>query len=340
MYDGRASRNAGQQSSQSGRGKSRNQSSSGSDSEVEDCQFDFEEQSEQALRVPQASHLNNEHDQANKYMNKATQSSAVSPKPSPNRLAQREPQATKPVRTVEVMDAERSASLSEVIESKFKNLTILTSLTNRNGSLKADSKEEVDKSEQSRKALGVEILQEKAAADAGDDEGPKASLLSASSPSFSASATPTQKDEQGSEVLPTSPQGRSFRPLSLFRGWARGLTENLQDKIQKAQEKQYKPIDYSKVWEQVFESVNFIEIEADVDEITSQVQQQMRKTSINGSISGSMISIYGDKRGSEMEYPTPQGHPRREPKAPDLNSDQPFDLADFPPSTIFANDQT
>lgn len=52
VYDGRASKHVGQQSSQRGPAKSRNDSSYGSDSEVDDCQFDFEEQSAQDLRVP------------------------------------------------------------------------------------------------------------------------------------------------------------------------------------------------------------------------------------------------------------------------------------------------
>lgn len=60
----------------------------------------------------------------------------------------------------------------------------------------------------------------------------------------------------------TSPQ-RTFKPFTFFKGL-------FQEKIHKKSLKQpAKPIDYAQVWEQVFESVDFIEIEEDVAEITA-----------------------------------------------------------------------
>ena len=182
VYDGRASKKAGQQSSQRGPGKSRNDSSYGSDSEVDDCQFDFEEQSVQDLRVPQAKYLQSHRDQGNKDKKDVASSSLASLKPLPGQTTERPAQALKPVTSVVVTEAEQSASLSEVIESKFKNLTILTSSTKNNLLDKADLKEELEKRGTARKSQGAELLRDKAIVDAGHEEGRKTSALSASSP--------------------------------------------------------------------------------------------------------------------------------------------------------------
>ena len=85
----------------------------------------------------------------------------------------------------------------------------------------------------------------------------------------------------------TSPEKGSFRPFNFIKGL-------FQEKIRKVSEKEFKPIEYAKVWEQVFESVHFIEIEDDVVEITNSVQQYMRQSNLNASIMGSSISLLGD----------------------------------------------
>lgn len=127
---------------------------------------------------------------------------------------------------MDVEDAQ-PASLTELIESKFKNLSLLTSYTKQNLQDKADMREQVDESELTRKSVGAAPSQTREAASSNGDENLRASDLSAS--------TSNQKDEEESdddESGASSPKANaegatSFRALSLFRGWTQKITENL-----------------------------------------------------------------------------------------------------------------
>ena len=155
VYDGRVSKNAGRESTLTGQQK--DDSSYGSDSDAEDCQFDFEEQSDQDLRVPEVKQMS--HEPINRDKKDAVMSSIQSLKLAQDKT--RPNQGIKAV-SVEVSEVDQTTSLSEVIESKFKNLTILTSYTKNNPQGKADLKDEVDSGQGSRKTVGAEEHQDNA----------------------------------------------------------------------------------------------------------------------------------------------------------------------------------
>ena len=132
----------------------------------------------------------------------------------------------KDARALEVEDAQ-PASLTELIESKFKNLSLLTSYTKQNLQDKADMRDQVDDGELSRKPVGAAPSQKRELASSNGDEHLRASDLSAS--------TSNQKDEEesdGDDSGTSSPGAgadgsTSLRALSLFRGWTQKITENL-----------------------------------------------------------------------------------------------------------------
>ena len=83
-----------------------------------------------------------------------------------------------------VSDAEdaQPASLSELIESKFKTFSMLASYTKQNAPDKADARHQADEGEAARKSIGAAPGQRKDAASSNEGENLRASDLSASTP--------------------------------------------------------------------------------------------------------------------------------------------------------------
>ena len=61
--------------------------------------------------------------------------------------------------------------------------------------------------------------------------------------------------------------------------------------------------------------MQFVEIEDDVLAITAHVQQQLRRTSLNGSMMASMMSLHSDRAPEDHEGASPLTAPRKSLRA-------------------------